>query len=85
LTLGSSRRYGRRIAERTVSGTSDPAELAEWLSIPADELAARARVPLTICASRDELYRHFAQEMFDEIADAATRNEELAVIVPLGP
>lgn len=66
-------------------GCIDPAELAEWLSIPADELAARARVPLTICASKDDLYRHFAQEMFDELAQAAERGEELAVIVPLGP
>lgn len=42
-------------------------------------------MPLTICASKEALYRHFAQEMFDEVADAADRGEELAVIVPLGP
>ena len=42
-------------------------------------------MPLTICASKEELYRHFAQEMFDEAAGAAERGEELAVIVPLGP
>jgi glucosamine-6-phosphate deaminase len=40
---------------------------------------------LTVCPSKDELYRHFAQEMFDEIAAAASRGDELAVIVPLGP
>jgi len=40
---------------------------------------------LTVCPSKDELHRHFAQEMFDEIAAAASRGDELAVIVPLGP
>jgi len=78
--------YFRRITEVSHSGASlDPARLAEWLAIPVDELAERSPVPLTICASKDELYRHFAQEMFDEAADAAGRSEELAVIVPLGP
>lgn len=55
------------------------------MAIPAEELVERSPVPLTICASKDELYRHFAQEMYDEIAGAAARGEELAVIVPLGP
>ncbi|MFL5929601.1 MAG: hypothetical protein ACJ77E_21950, partial [Gaiellaceae bacterium] len=50
-----------------------------------DELASRSRVPLTICPTKEDLYRHFAQEMFDEVARAAERGEELAVIVPLGP
>jgi glucosamine-6-phosphate deaminase len=78
--------YFRRITEVSHSGASlDPVRLAEWLAIPVDELAERSPVPLTICASKDELYRHFAQEMFDEAAGAAERGEELAVIVPLGP
>ena len=68
------------------SGASlDPARLSEWLAIPVEELAERSPVPLTICATKEELYRHFAQEMFDEAAGAAKRGEELSVIVPLGP
>ncbi|HEY0416132.1 MAG TPA: hypothetical protein VGC78_07070 [Gaiellaceae bacterium] len=77
--------YFNRISEGSLSRPADPARLAEWLAVPVDELAARARVPLTICPTKDDLYRHFAQEMFDEIAGAAERGEELAVIVPLGP
>jgi glucosamine-6-phosphate deaminase len=85
LTEDDIGRYFNRIGERSLSGAIDPAQLAEWLAIPAQELGARSRVPLTICETKDELYRHFAQEMFDEIARAAERREELAVIVPLGP
>src|SRR5437588_271034 len=62
-----------------------PSRIADWLAIPADWLVELSPVPLTICASKEELYRHFAQEMFDEAAGAAERGEELAVIVPLGP
>jgi len=40
---------------------------------------------LTICATKEELYRHFAQAMFDEAAEAAGRGDALAVIVPIGP
>ena len=78
--------YFRSISEESRQGAAiESSALAEWLSIPADELAARSRLPLTICASKEELYRHFAQSMFDEAAGAAARGEELAVIVPLGP
>ena len=66
-----------RIANGNRSRSVHPAQLAEWLAIPADELAARSRVPLTICPSKAELYRHFAQEMFGEIAEAARRGDEL--------
>src|SRR5437763_850974 len=78
--------YFRRITEVSHSGPSlDPSRLADWLAIPSEELVERSPVPLTICASKEELYRHFAQAMFDEAAGAAERGEELAVIVPLGP
>ncbi len=63
----------------------DPDRLAEWLAIPAEELAARSSLGLTIVETRDELYRHFAQEMFDELAGAERAGTELSVIVPVGP
>jgi glucosamine-6-phosphate deaminase len=63
----------------------DPDRLAEWLAIPPDELAARSPLGLTIVESREDLYRHFAQDMFDELAAAARAGEELSIIVPVGP
>jgi len=79
------RRYFSRITEGSCHRSVDGARLAEWLAIPVDELASRSRVPLTICPTKEDLYRHFAQEMFDELARAAEHGEDLAVIVPLGP
>jgi glucosamine-6-phosphate deaminase len=85
LTPRAAVAYFVPIAEESHSDEYSPERLREWLRVPADELAERAHVPLTICASKEELYRHFAQEMFDEIAESARAGEELAVIVPLGP
>lgn len=59
--------------------------LADWIAIPAEELAERSRLPLTIVPDRDALYRHFAEALFDEAAGAARRGEQIALIVPLGP
>ena len=42
-------------------------------------------MPLTIVPEREDVYRHFAQDMFDETAEAARAGEGLAVVVPLGP
>jgi len=63
----------------------DPARLAEWLAIPPGELAARSPLPLTILPAREDVLRRFAEDMFDEAAEAAQAGEEIAVIVPLGP
>jgi glucosamine-6-phosphate deaminase len=63
----------------------EPEALAAWLAIPAEELSARSRVPLTIVADPEALYRHFAQALFDEISAAAEAGKALALIVPLGP
>jgi glucosamine-6-phosphate deaminase len=49
----------------------DPDRVAQWLAIPPDELAAQSPLELTIVDTPADLYRHFAQEMFDEIAAAA--------------
>jgi glucosamine-6-phosphate deaminase len=63
----------------------DTDRLAEWLAIPPDELSARSPLGLTVVESRDEVYRRFAREMFDELAGATRAGHELAVIVPVGP
>jgi glucosamine-6-phosphate deaminase len=63
----------------------DPDRLAEWLAIPPDELAARSSLGLTIVETREDVYRHFAQEMFDELAEADRAGQELSIIVPVGP
>ena len=65
--------------------TLDPEQVAQWLAIPPEDLPERSPIPLTIVATRDVLYHHFAQAMFDEAAEAARAGRELAVIVPLGP
>ncbi|MFL5408353.1 MAG: 6-phosphogluconolactonase [Myxococcales bacterium] len=72
------------IAEKSHTSV-DARQLSEWLAIPAEELADRSPLPLTICATKEELYRHFAHELFDEAAAAAQSADPLAVIVPLGP
>ena len=59
--------------------------LQGWLDIPADELVRRARIPLTIVPTRDDLYQVLAEEMFDEASAARAAGLELAVIVPIGP
>lgn len=58
---------------------------AEWLAVPREELATRSPVPLTIVPTPDELYRHFAQTMFDEASEARREGRELSIVVPLGP
>jgi glucosamine-6-phosphate deaminase len=63
----------------------DPDRLAEWLAIPSDELVARSPIPLTIVGSREELYRTFAQEMFEEMLQARNDGVQLSTIVPVGP
>jgi glucosamine-6-phosphate deaminase len=67
------------------AGSVDAERLSEWLAIPAEELPDRSPLPLTVTATREDLYRHFAGSMFDEAAEAAERGEALSVIVPLGP
>ena len=63
----------------------DPNELREWLAVPPDELAARARVPFTLTETREELHRLFADELFADLAGARRDGRRLSLIVPLGP
>jgi glucosamine-6-phosphate deaminase len=71
-------------SERAVAAL-DPERVAEWLAIPAEELAERSSIPLTIVPTREELYRHCAESLFVEASEARAEGEELSVIVPLGP
>ncbi len=62
-----------------------PDRLREWLAVPSDELAERARVPFTLTETRDELHRLFADEVFDDLAGARRDGRTVSVIVPVGP
>src|SRR5918911_321777 len=61
------------------------AQLREWLEVPTDELGSRARIPFTLTETREELYRLFADELFDDLAAARRHGRRISVIVPLGP
>jgi glucosamine-6-phosphate deaminase len=63
----------------------DAERVRAWLAIPVEELAERSPIPLTVLPSKEDVYRHFAQEIFQEAEAAAAAGEELTVIVPLGP
>jgi hypothetical protein len=63
----------------------DAERVRPWLAIPVEELAERSPIPLTVLPSKEDVYRHFAQEIFQEAEAAAAVGEELTVIVPLGP
>jgi glucosamine-6-phosphate deaminase len=65
--------------------TLQPEQLDEWLSIPPEDLAERAAVPFVLCESRVALHRHFADELFAELATARREHHRISVIVPLGP
>lgn len=60
-------------------------EVEEWLRIPAHELAAVSPLPFTLFETREDLYHHFAAQMFEEARRASEAGEQLAVIVPIGP
>ncbi len=60
-------------------------QIEQWLNIPAAELAAASPIPFTLFETRADLYRHFAEQMFEEARVAAEAGEEVAVIVPIGP
>ncbi|HEY0416140.1 MAG TPA: hypothetical protein VGC78_07110 [Gaiellaceae bacterium] len=62
-----------------------PDRLRDWLAVPPDELAARARVPFTLTETREELHRLFADELFDDLAAARGAGTGVSLIVPVGP
>jgi glucosamine-6-phosphate deaminase len=62
-----------------------PAALRDWLSVPPDQLAARARIPLTILPTPADVHQRFADDMFEELRAAAAAGQELSLIIPVGP
>lgn len=65
--------------------TLDCTLLREWLSVGADDLVDRARVPFTLTETREELHRVFADELFDDLSTARREGRPLSLIVPVGP
>lgn len=65
--------------------TLQSAQLDEWFSIPPEDLARRAAVPFVLCESRAEVHRHFADELFAELATARREGQRISLIMPLGP
>jgi glucosamine-6-phosphate deaminase len=63
----------------------DPRILNEWLAVPPEELPSRARLPMRILPTREDVHREFAETMFAELRDAHDARRELAIIVPVGP
>jgi glucosamine-6-phosphate deaminase len=63
----------------------DPRELNEWLRIPPEELPARARLPLRILPTPQDVHQDFAGTLFGELQEAAQAGRELALIIPVGP
>jgi glucosamine-6-phosphate deaminase len=59
--------------------------LAQWLAVPTEELAERSRLRLEIVPKRGDVYRHCAKSMFEEIKESRESNQQLSLIVPLGP
>jgi glucosamine-6-phosphate deaminase len=63
----------------------EPRLLNEWLAIPPEELTARARLPLRILPTPQDVHRAFADQLFSELQEARSAGQELAIIVPVGP
>ena len=62
-----------------------PLELDEWIAVPVDALAERARVPVTIVENPAAVHECFADDLWSEITSARDDGREISVIVPLGP
>jgi hypothetical protein len=63
----------------------DAERVRVWLAIRVEELAERSPIPLMVLPSKEDVYRHVAQEILQQAEAAAAAGEELTVIVPLGP
>ncbi len=62
-----------------------PDSLRAWLGVPADELASRSRIPVTILPAPADVHQRFADDLFAEISTARAAGEKLHLIVPVGP
>lgn len=63
----------------------DPQVLNEWIAVPVEELASRARIPFVLADSREDVHRLFADDLWDEIQGARDAGRAISLIVPLGP
>ena len=63
----------------------DPRVMNEWLAVPPQELPSRARLPVRIVPTREDVHRDFAETMFAELRDAHDARRDIALIVPVGP
>jgi glucosamine-6-phosphate deaminase len=59
--------------------------LAQWLTIPPEELNQHSSLSLTILDTPSDVHQRFADDMFAEFETAARDGEEIAVVVPVGP
>ena len=60
-------------------------QLDEWIAVPVDELASRARLPFLLVESREDVHRAFADDLWEDISSAHEAGREISLIVPLGP
>jgi glucosamine-6-phosphate deaminase len=60
-------------------------QLNEWIAVPAEELAARARTPFVLVKERSDVHEMFADDLWGEIHTARAEGREVSLIVPLGP
>lgn len=60
-------------------------QLDEWIAIPVDDLAARAKLPFDLVETREEVHTAFADDLWEEISAARGEGREISMIVALGP
>jgi glucosamine-6-phosphate deaminase len=60
-------------------------QLDEWIAIPVEELAARAKIPFVLVDRPEDVHDAFANDLWEEIIGARAEGREISMIVPLGP
>jgi glucosamine-6-phosphate deaminase len=60
-------------------------QLDEWIAVPVEALAERARVPLTVVETPEAVHERFADDLWQEISGAKEEGRDISIIVPLGP
>lgn len=65
----------------------DPEQLRQWLQVPVEELERhpQAKIRLQILPTPQDVHRHFAQSIFDEIEQNNRLGRPTRLIVPCGP
>lgn len=60
-------------------------EMQELITLPLEELQARARIPFKLCESIPDLMEDFARSIIEEIKGNNRRGERTRLILPIGP